>query len=192
MNKVCGNKTDFDLIREDTSRIIFSYSYKAIDDNLGEWYEVYVYKKQFNQIAANITIPADEEGFDMMTAIAKEMLVQLQKEYDKSDEVNCFLFGGEKAWLDKDTRVGLVNSCDVREKKGHDDYTVYFNGQPVTLPITLIRQILDDVEDYAMSCYAVTEQHLAEIAALATRKDILEYDITQGYPSKLEFTPNNV
>ena len=191
MNKVCGNKTDFALIREDASRIIFSYSYKAIDDNLGEWYEVYVYKKQFNQIAANITIPIDKKDLDMMTLIAKEMLVQLQKEYDKSDEVNCFLFNGEKAWLDKETRVGLVNSCDVREKKGYDDYTVYFNGQAVTLPITVIRQILDDVEEYAMSCYAVTEQHLAEIAALATRKDILEYDITKGYPPKLEFGTEN-
>lgn len=132
----------------------------------------------------------DVEG-DVPTMMLKDMLVQLQKEYDKSDDVNCFLFNGEKAWLDKDTRVGLVNSCDVREKKGHEDYTVYFNGQAVTLPITVIRQILDDVEEYAMSCYAVTEQHLAEIAALATRKDILEYDITKGYPSKLEFTPNN-
>ena len=187
MNKVCGNRTDFALIKEDASRIIFSYSYKAIDDNLGEWYEVYVYKKQFNQIAANITISADEKNIDRMTVIAKEMLVQLQKEYDKSDEVNCFLFGGEKAWLDKETRVGLVNSCDVREKKGHDDYTVYFNGQPVTLPITVIRQILDDVEDYAMSCYAVTEQHKAEIEALNKRSDILSYDITADYPEKLVF-----
>jgi hypothetical protein len=50
MNKVSGNQSDFAYIREDGSRIIISYGLTKIDDNLYEWYEVYLYKKQVNQL----------------------------------------------------------------------------------------------------------------------------------------------
>ena len=129
--------------------------------------------------------------YNYNTFLFKHALIQLQEEYDKSDEVNCFLFNGQKAWLDKETRVGLVNSCDVRERKGYNDYSVYFNGKEVTLPITLIRNILDDVEEYAMECYGVTERHLAEINALSSRVAILNYNITADYPQRLEFNYNS-
>ena len=125
--------------------------------------------------------------YNYNTFLFKHALIQLQEEYDKSDDVNCFFYNGEKAWLDKATRVGLVNSCNVIEASGGDEYTVYFNGTPVTLKITVIRQILNAVEMYAIQCYAVTEQHKAEIESLNKRSDILSYDITKDYPEKLVF-----
>lgn len=121
------------------------------------------------------------------TAKIKECLIELQKEYDNSDEVNCFYINGEKSWIDKATRVGLVNSMNVLEAAGQTEYTVWFNGVAYTASIEQFKQVLSAVEIYAMQCYAVTEQHIADIQNLSTREEYLNYPIYEGYPEKLSF-----
>ena len=39
----------------------------------------------------------------------KDMKIAEIKTYDQSDAVNSFMLDGKQIWLDKDTRVGLVN-----------------------------------------------------------------------------------
>lgn len=115
----------------------------------------------------------------------KQMLINLQKEYDNSDEVNCFIIDGEKAWADKATRVGLINSCNTYEVKNKPLYPLWINGKVHNLPPAVIKAFLLDLEDYAIDCYNVKEQHLAEISALTTRDAILNYDVSNGYPEKI-------
>lgn len=121
------------------------------------------------------------------TAKIKECLIELQKEYDNSDEVNCFYINGDKAWIDKATRVGLTNSMNVLEAAGETEYTVWLNGTAYTADIATFRQVLAAVELYAMQCYATTEQHLLEIEQLNSREEYLNYLIYSGYPEKLNF-----
>ena len=50
MNKVNGKKTSFAPIREDGSRITICYGLKKLSNDLYEWLEVYLPKKQISQL----------------------------------------------------------------------------------------------------------------------------------------------
>ena len=53
MNKVCGKKSDFALLREDASRIVIGYDCKksVVGTELYEWYEIYIPRKQKSNIS---------------------------------------------------------------------------------------------------------------------------------------------
>ena len=51
-------------------------------------------------------------------AIEKRVKVAAIVEYDKSENVNVFELNGMRAWLDKATRVGLVNSLNIEKEAG--------------------------------------------------------------------------
>lgn len=52
MNKVCGKKSDFALLREDASRIVIGYDCKKVEgEDLYEWYEIYIAKKEKGSIS---------------------------------------------------------------------------------------------------------------------------------------------
>ncbi len=44
MNKVSGKISDFNLLSEDASRTVIGYGLKKVNDELYEWFEVYIYK----------------------------------------------------------------------------------------------------------------------------------------------------
>lgn len=122
----------------------------------------------------------------------KQMLIRLQKDYDESDEVNCFYVDGKNSWIDKATRVGLVNTCAVLKADGETKYKLWLNNTPYELPITFIEQLLHKIEKYAIECYQVKETHLAEIDKLKTREEILTYNISKGYPKKISIDSNEI
>jgi hypothetical protein len=49
--------------------------------------------------------------------------------YDISSEVNSFILNGEVVWLDKSTRIGLVNSLNIEKSSGKTDSALWFNGK---------------------------------------------------------------
>jgi hypothetical protein len=65
--------------------------------------------------------------------------------------------------------------------------TKYFSGVAYTFPVASWKQMLDAVELYADTCQTVTEAHKAEVNALTTVAAVEAYDITIGYPTKLNF-----
>lgn len=143
-----------------------------------------VNNKIFNCECLEVTFYGDEPS----TATIKQSLINLQKEYDSSDEVNIFYINNQPAWMDKATRVGLMNSMNILEQAGQTQYTVWLNNTPYTADIAMFKQVIAAVELYAMQCYAVTEQHLAEIEQLNSREEYLNYKVHTGYPEKLNFT----
>lgn len=142
--------------------------------------------------------PTEEENFDtevlivrnllsISTADIQEQLLNLQKEYDNSDEVNSFVIADSSYWLDKATRVGLVNSINVKKAVGADSIELWMGSQKLTVDLEYAEQFLNELELYAMQCYNVTAEHLAEIQAMNDRGELFEYDITKGYPEKISF-----
>ena len=116
----------------------------------------------------------------------KELLLSLQAEYDNSAEVNSFYLNGKRVWLDKATRVGLVNSLNLEKSTGKTDTILWFNNISVTIDIDKALQLLSIVEMYAKECYNNTHQHYSDIAKLETLEDCLLFDITSGYPNILK------
>lgn len=115
----------------------------------------------------------------------KNHLLSLQKEYDSSAEVNCFILNNERVWLDKATRVGLFNSLNLEKSDGTDVTTLWFNTMSIAVNVNKALTLLTTVEMYAKKCYDNTQKHYVEIQQLESIEDCLSYDITKGYPDIL-------
>ena len=110
--------------------------------------------------------------------------------YDTSDEVNGFYLNGNLVWLDRDTRASLRNTIESSIILGRENLNIWFNDMYVTLPVATAKNLLAALELYATDCYNVTAQHKVAVKELTTIEEVDNYDITSGYPEKLNFDIN--
>ncbi len=108
-------------------------------------------------------------------------------QYDTSAAVNSFSLKGKEMWLPKETRIGLVNSITIEKAAGKETTVLWFGGEKYELPVDTALQMLSALELYALDCYNVTAAHKAAVSALASVDEIVAYDYTANYPSKLNF-----
>ena len=125
---------------------------------------------------------------DERLAFAQEMLTRAITAHDTSSSVNGFILNGTTVWLDKDTRMGLMNSTTIVRNMGQDTTTVWFDGTSLTIPCDTAIEMLSALEMYALQCFNTTAQHKANIAAMTTVDDVTSYDYTSGYPEKIELS----
>lgn len=107
--------------------------------------------------------------------------------YDGSDAVNTFTLGGKRMWLDKDTRVGLVNSITIEQTAGKETTVLWYDAVKYVIPIPLALQMLATLEMYALASYNATQEHIAAVRLLTSKEEVEAYDHTSGYPEKLVF-----
>lgn len=120
--------------------------------------------------------------------LAKKRTIRMVENHDSSTNVNAFYLNGNKVWLDKDTRVGLMNSLTIEKNAGKEESTLWFNNICVTINCDAAIQMLSSLELYALECYNKTAEHKVAISELNSIEDVLDYDYTVGYPTKLIFT----
>lgn len=108
--------------------------------------------------------------------------------YDQSDAVNLFYLSGQPMWLDAQTRQTLRISIESYLATGAEYVTKMFGNQQFTFPTQAWLSMLNALEVYAAEALNVTEAHKAAVNALETIEDIEQYDITDGYPEKLNLT----
>lgn len=150
------------------------------------WYPVeYIDKVGENTIEDNIlkiytgkARTVEEAKFEM------QMNIDM---YDTSSAVNGFYYGDQELWIDKATRVGLVNAINSAIALDNEDITFGIQDISVTLPCQQALQMLYALEMYALACYNVTLNHKNTVYSLETVEDIDAYDYTAGYPEKLRF-----
>lgn len=118
--------------------------------------------------------------------VKSQKIVKIQ-DYDKSEGVNSFALNGNLVWLDKDTRVGLVNSLQIEKSAGKDETELWLNGIMYKLPIDHVLQMLVVLELYAKECYNMTQQHIANVKNLDDLNRIWNYNYTKGYPKRPSF-----
>ena len=116
---------------------------------------------------------------------AKEMLLAEIDAYDKSSAVNGFLLNGAVVWLDKATRVGLMNSTSITKAMGQPTTTLWLGESKIEVPCDTAIQLLSALEMYALECFNVTAAHKKAVSELATIEEVEKYDITAGYPAQL-------
>ena len=117
--------------------------------------------------------------------LMRDMKLKELNSYDSSFSVNSFILGGEKTWLDKDTRVGLMNSTSIQKEAGLKETTLWLGTTPLTLECDLVIQLLGAIEIYALACFNKTAEHRKNIESLETVEELAEYDYTVGYPEKI-------
>lgn len=143
---------------------------------------------QIDEIKYNIQV--DFKLVDEKSEIekAKESVLKSINYYDSSKEVNSFNLNGEEVWLDKSTRVGLMNSITIEKNSGKTESSLWLNGKCITVNCDAAIQMLSSLELYALACYNKTAEHKLAVSKLTSTEDIKSYDYTIGYPNKLTFT----
>lgn len=125
-------------------------------------------------------------------ATANRVLAQAKREvlksiaaYDTSSAVNGFVLNGAVVWLDKATRVGLMNSTTIAKAMGQATTTLWLGGTKLEVGCDKAIQLLSALEMYALECFNVTAAHKKAVGELTSVEEVLTYDYTKGYPEKL-------
>lgn len=120
--------------------------------------------------------------------LAKKAKIAEIAAYDTSDKVNGFVLNGLLVWLDKATRVGLMNSTTIAKAMGQPTTTLWLGGQKLVVDCDKAIQLLSALEMYALECFNVTASHKAAVGELKTIEDVKAYDYKAGYPKMLEMS----
>lgn len=108
--------------------------------------------------------------------------------YDTSSSVNGFMLNGVLEWLDKATRVGLMNSTTITKAAGQQTTTLWLGGAKLVVGCDKAIQLLSALEMYALECFNVTASHKAAVSELTTIEEVEAYDYKTGYPKMLEMS----
>lgn len=108
--------------------------------------------------------------------------------YDTSSSVNGFVLNGLLVWLDKATRVGLMNSTTIAKAAGQKTTTLWLGGVKLVVDCDKAIQLLSALEMYALECFNVTASHKAAVGWLMSLEEVEAYDYKTGYPKMLEMS----
>lgn len=172
--------------------------YKIIDDQIVTSNCAYI---TIEDSGITIINPTEEQilqaGWEIYTGqdLDEDELLQKTKDeviedieyYDQSSEVNEFTINGMSMWLDHDVRQQLKNSIEAYKSTGQTQVTKIFGGQEYTFTVDQWLQMLALLEVYAAEALNTTERHKLTVEALTNIDEVLNYDFTTGYPTKLQF-----
>lgn len=102
--------------------------------------------------------------------------------YDSSNKVNCFYLGEQPMWLNKATRVGLVNSLNIEKAAGREVSELWSGYNKIDINVDLALKLLAALELYAKDCYGVTASHIAMIESAQTIDELRNFNIGADYP----------
>ena len=161
--------------------------------------ERYNYKPSMDLVLSDILRSGEQASMEEIKAICegfevepseymRKALLEYIEMYDASSSVNSFLLNGASVWLDKATRVGLMNSTTIAKSMGSETTTLWLGEVKLEVECDKAIQLLSALEMYALECFNVTAAHKKAVSALESIEDVLAYDYTANYPSKLEMT----
>lgn len=108
--------------------------------------------------------------------------------YDTSSSVNGFKLNGLLVWLDKATRVGLMNSTTIAKAAGQETTTLWLGDVKLVVDCDKAIRLLSALEMYALECFNVTASHKAAVGELKAIEEVEAYDYKAGYPKMLEMS----
>ena len=128
---------------------------------------------------------AHHDAAAVLSAAKISMLAEITT-YDSSSSVNSFLLNGMEVWLDKATRVGLMNSTTIAKSMGQEKTTLWIGSYQLEVECDKAIQLLSALEMYALECFNVTAAHKKAVSELDNIDAVLTYDYKSGYPDKLK------
>lgn len=128
-------------------------------------------------------VPEEEVSIEQLKSRKIDEITQ----YDTSSSVNEFYLGELPMWLDKATRVGLMNSTQIEKATGNETTTLWFGTISFKLNCDIAIQMLSALELYALDCYNRTAEHKANVEKFTTKEEVENYNYKTGYPEKLKF-----
>lgn len=154
---------------------------KAVGDSMGDDTREAVPTEQYVYDGCLLDTGGMASEQALLAAAKREVLSAIST-YDSSDCVNTLVVNGQRGWLDKATRVGLMNGVGVAKACGMERMSLWIDGREYVMDVALLEELLVKVEVYAMVCYNVTAGHRRAVDGLTTLEAVLGYDFKAGYP----------
>ena len=159
------------------------------DMNAYECYECTLSKATFDETKVRDAFTQFSEKMDCLKLEeAKAEKIAEITAYDTSDKVNGFILNGLLVWLDKATRVGLMNSTTIAKAAGQKTTTLWLGGIKLVVDCDKAIQLLSALEMYALECFNVTASHKKAVSELMSLEDVEVYEYKAGYPKMLEMS----
>lgn len=159
------------------TRIYFDHNTVEKEDPEGN--TITVYTAKFVDVIGHPETAVD--------GIKKAVIAEIS-DYDTSTAVNGFTLNGKEEWLDKATRVGLMNSTKIAKTAGLETTVLWLGETMLEVNCDKAIQLLGVLEMYALKCFNVTAAHKKAVNNMDNVNDIVTYDYTIGYPEKLTMT----
>ena len=141
--------------------------------------------------AGFIPAPVPEASTEDTTPLTLEQAIADKvaeiEAYDISAAVNSFSIGEHSGWISKNDRAAFNQSLSRYIANGRETCEFWLGNVPFILPCQYALEILGALCDYADECFLVTHRHIAKVRAMTDIEAVLGFDITAGYPPKLEF-----
>lgn len=133
-------------------------------------------------------IEADKLDTEEVSAasLMREAKIDDITSYDSSSEVNCFFLNEMPLWLDKETRVGVMNSTRIQKSLGQKNSTFWIGTFSIDVPCDKAIELLSALEMYAVSCFNKTAEHKKAVESMTDVNEIYNYNFKTGYPEKLK------
>ena len=157
---------------------------KAVGDSMGDDTREAVPTEQYVYDGCLLDTGGMASEQALLAAAKREVLSAIST-YDASDSVNTLVVNGQRGWLDKATRVGLMNGVGVAKACGMERMSLWIDGREYVMDVERLEELLVKVELYAMWCYNVTAGHRRAVDGLTTLEAVLGYDFKAGYPEKV-------
>lgn len=157
---------------------------KAVGDSMGDETREAVPTEQYVYDGCLLDTGGMASEQALLAAAKREVLSAIST-YDASDSVNTLVVNGQRGWLDKATRVGLMNGVGVAKDSGMERMSLWIDGREYVMDVARLEDLLVKVEVYAMGCYNVTAGHRRAVDGLTTLEAVLGYDFKAGYPEKV-------
>lgn len=154
---------------------------KAVGDSMGDDTREAVPTEQYVYDGCLLDTGGMASEQALLAAAKREVLSAIST-YDASDSVNGLVVNGQRGWLDKATRVGLMNGVGVSKACGLERMSLWIDGREYVMDVARLEELLVKVEVYAMGCYNVTAGHRRAVDGLTTLEAVLGYDFKAGYP----------
>lgn len=154
---------------------------KAVGDSMGDETREAVPTEQYVYDGCLLDTGGMASEQALLAAAKREVLSAIST-YDASDCVNTLVVNGQRGWLDKATRVGLMNGVGVAKACGMERMSLWIDGREYVMDVARLEELLVKVEVYAMVCYNVTAGHRRAVDGLTTLEAVLGYDFKAGYP----------
>lgn len=132
------------------------------------------------------SVESNTEGA-VLQAVVASVIAEIVK-YDESSAVNGFELNGATVWLDKATRVGLMNSTTISKAAGLEKTTLWLGDDKIEVECDKAIQLLSALEMYALECFNVTAAHKKAVSELESIEEVMAYDYRKGYPEKLKMS----
>lgn len=159
------------------------------EQNTYECYECTLPKATFDETEVRAAFAQFSAKLDALKLEeAKSEKIAEITAYDTSSSVNGFMLNGLLVWLDKATRVGLMNSTTIAKAAGQQTTTLWLKGIKLVVDCDKAIQLLSALEMYALECFNVTASHKAAVGELKTIGEVEAYDYKAGYPKMLEMS----